>query len=112
LSDKDKDDIRHFVRAFRSLVADNQLGEFVSRIDLDEVEPWPVVGFHSHFMGATRMGDDENSSVTDSNGKVHGYDNLFISGPSLFASYGFANPFYPIVVFAIRVSRKIREKNH
>lgn len=107
LSSKDKDDIRHYVRVFRDLMVESGLGAFVPNIDLEEEEPWPIVGFNSHFMGAARMGNDEGSSVTDSYGRVHGYDNIFVSGPSLFASYGFANPFFPIIVFALRISKKI-----
>ena len=68
---------------------------------------WPLIGIHSHFLGTTRMGKDAGDSVTDAEGQVHGCPNLFISGPSLFPGYGYANPFYPIVVFALRIAKRI-----
>ena len=57
---------------------------------------------HSHFMGTTRMGSNPLNSVTDHNGKVHGVKNLFISGPSLFSTYGNSNPMLTIVAVAFK----------
>ncbi len=39
------------------------------------------------------MGKDPNTAVTNENAQVYDIDNLYISGPSLFPTYGFANPF-------------------
>ena len=60
------------------------------------------IGIHSHFMGTTRMGSNPKNSVTNHNGKVHGVKNLFISGPSLFPTYGNSNPMLTIVALALK----------
>jgi len=60
------------------------------------------IAIHSHFMGTTRMGSDPRNSVTNHNGKVHGVKNLFISGPSLFPTYGNSNPMLTIVALALK----------
>ncbi|QYR20370.1 GMC family oxidoreductase [Paenibacillus sp. sptzw28] len=50
--------------------------------------PWRL----SHPSGGTRMGEDPMQSVTDRYGKVHGVDNLFVAGNSLFPTMSAFNP--------------------
>ena len=71
---------------------------------------WPLTAIHSHFMGATRMGNDLHTAVTDEHGEVHGRPNLFIAGPSLFPSYGYANPFYTIVALSLRLADHLKAR--
>jgi choline dehydrogenase-like flavoprotein len=56
-----------------------------------------------HHMGGTRMGTDPNISVVDANQKVHGMDNLYIGGSSVFATSGHANPTTTIVCMSHRL---------
>jgi choline dehydrogenase-like flavoprotein len=53
------------------------------------------------------MGTDPGSSVTDSDGRVHGIGNLFVAGSSLFPTGGWANPTLTIVALALRSAEKI-----
>ena len=39
-------------------------------------------------MGGTVMGEDPRHSVTDSYGRTHDVENLFLAGPGLFPSVG------------------------
>ena len=48
------------------------------------------------------MGDDPNQAVTDSFGRLHDMDNLYVSGPSLFPSTGAVNPTFTISALASR----------
>ena len=57
-----------------------------------------------HLMGATRMGEDPATSVTDANGRVHGIRNLYVAGSSLFPAVGSANPTLTIVALALRLA--------
>ena len=57
----------------------------------------------SHHMGTTRMGTDPSVSVVDTNAKVHGLDNLYIAGSSVFPTGGHANPTATIVALAFRL---------
>jgi choline dehydrogenase-like flavoprotein len=36
--------------------------------------------------------------------KVHGLGNIYISGPSVFPSFGHANPFFSIAALSVRLS--------
>jgi choline dehydrogenase-like flavoprotein len=56
-----------------------------------------------HHLGTTRMADDPRNGVVDSDCRVHGLDNLWIGGSSVFATPGHANPTYTIVQLALRL---------
>ena len=55
-------------------------------------------------MGSTRMGDDPGNSVTDAQGRVHGIENLYVAGSSLFPSAAAANPTLTIVALSLRLA--------
>ena len=56
-----------------------------------------------HHMGGTRMGTDVARSVVDANCKVHGMDNLYVGGSSVFATSGQCNPTTTITALAARL---------
>lgn len=58
-------------------------------------------GFHQ--VGSTRMSKDSDYGVVDENCKVHGTDNLYVVGSSVFPTGGHANPTLPAVALAIRL---------
>lgn len=64
--------------------------------------------YGGHHMGTTRMGTDERTSVTNLNGRVHGIDNLFVAGASLFPTSGQANPTLTIVALALRTADHLK----
>ena len=61
----------------------------------------------NHHMGGTRMHDSKKYGVVDSNCKVYGSKNLFISGSSVFTTGGHNNPTFPIVMFSIRLANHL-----
>ena len=61
-------------------------------------------------MGGTRVGTEVNSSVVDTDLKVHGTKNLFVAGSSVFRSSGYSNPTYTIVQLSLRLSDEIKKK--
>ena len=60
-----------------------------------------------HHMGGTRAGKNYLSSVVDENLKVHGIENLYISGSSVFPSSGHVNPTFTIVQLSFRLAEKL-----
>lgn len=64
----------------------------------------------AHPSGATRMSDSNLCGVVDRNGKVHGMDNLYISGSSVFPTAGHANPTLMIVALALRLSDWLQQQ--
>ena len=69
------------------------------------VSAHPIGGFHH--MGTTRMSDDPQQGVTDREGRVHGIENLYIAGSSLFPTGGWANPTLTILALALRTAERI-----
>lgn len=59
---------------------------------------------HYHHMGGTRMSASPADGVVDSNLKVHGLDNLYVGGSSVFRSGGYVNPTFTIVQMALRLA--------
>lgn len=99
-SDKDKKSVLKFFSHLDAILQKNDIGK-VEYSGLEKCEDWPLIGIHSHFIGTTRMGTDKKTSVTNKNARVHGTKNLYIAGPSLFPTYGFANPFLTITALSI-----------
>lgn len=106
---RDQQSVLSFLKAFNAEIRRRGLGH-VEYERLCSMSEWPLIGIHSHFLGTTRMGDDPKTAVIDSNCKVFGYENLFISGPSTFPTYGYANPFLTIVALAIRLADYLKSR--
>jgi len=60
-----------------------------------------------HPMGATRMADSPACGVVDRDCRVHGTDNLYVAGSSVFPTAGYANPTLTIVALALRLADHI-----
>lgn len=70
-------------------------------------EAWAGPMFSAHLMGGTIMGTDPTVSVTDSHGRVHGIDNLYVAGASLFPTGGAVNPTFTLLALADRTAAHI-----
>ncbi|MDB5410894.1 MAG: oxidoreductase [Rhodospirillales bacterium] len=70
-----------------------------------DVEGWPrnlEGGWHQ--IGTTRMHQDPRRGVIDADCRVHGMENLFIGGSSVFPTAGAAPPTLTIVAMALRLA--------
>ncbi len=89
------------------------IGAELERIGLGRIEPgaslnaWPpapLQGLRGHHMGTTRMSTDPRHGVVDPQCRVHGIDNLFIAGSSVFPTAGAGAPTLTIVALALRLA--------
>jgi choline dehydrogenase-like flavoprotein len=62
-----------------------------------------------HHMGTTRMSRTAESGVVDEQCRVHGIDNLYVAGSSVFPTGGYANPTLTIVALALRLAEHLRD---
>ena len=60
-----------------------------------------------HIMGGMMMGADPRSSVTDTYGRVHGLDNVYVADGSVFVTSGAQNPTNTIMAVALRNMRHL-----
>jgi choline dehydrogenase-like flavoprotein len=63
-----------------------------------------------HHMGTTRMHPDPRQGVVDADCKVHGVDNLYVAGSSVFPTCGSSNPTLTIAALAIRLADHLRAR--
>jgi choline dehydrogenase-like flavoprotein len=61
-----------------------------------------------HHLGTTRMSYDPADGVVDPHCRVHGVENLYIAGGSVFVTSSHANPCLTIVALAIRLADHLR----
>jgi choline dehydrogenase-like flavoprotein len=83
------------------------IGVAAARDGWGPLDPGPLdaaVEAGAHHMGATRMHDSPEHGVVDADCRVHGTTNLYVAGPSVFPTYGYANPMLTVVALALRLA--------
>lgn len=100
-------------RHMHKLIADKLdtlgIGKLESHV-LDTPNFYPSYLDMKHPSGTTRMSHDPKKGVVNADCQVHGIDNLFIAGSSVFPTNGHANPTFTIVSLAIRLSDHMKRK--
>ena len=109
LSELEQHSLRVLHRHLAAALQRNRIGELHSPL-LRTHLPFPAVGDAAHHMGTTRMGADPRSSVVDADCRLHGVDNLYLAGPSVFATSGYANPMATIAALAIRLAEHLKDR--
>jgi choline dehydrogenase-like flavoprotein len=74
---------------------------------------WRRVGVRGgpHHMGTTRMSSDPHHGVVDADCLVHGLENLYVAGSSVFPTAGWANPTLTLVALALRLADHLRARS-
>ncbi len=90
------------VHSMPVLSSPHEIAKLQSGLKAKDLE---VLSFHP--LGTCRMGLDPKNSVVDSQAKVHGFDNLFISDGSIFPSSLGVNPQLTIMAFSSRIADHI-----
>lgn len=108
-------DVDTVQRALALLAADfRQSG--VGSFDYDaasvEAEMTRYGAYGGHHIGTARMGTDPATSVTDTDGRVHEADNLYIAGAATFPTSSQANPTLTIVALALRLAEHLRRRHN
>jgi len=90
----------------RSGVGRVQLLDWVRRDD----GTWPgTLSGGWHHMGTTRMHDNPRRGVVDATCRVHGLDNLYVAGASVYPTGGAANPTLTLVALSLRLSDHLKK---
>jgi choline dehydrogenase-like flavoprotein len=79
-------------------------------IEMQSETPPPHLTGGWHHMGTTRMNSDPKKGVVDKHSRVHGIDNLFIAGPSVFPTSGYANPVLTIIALTLRLADHVKSR--
>lgn len=97
------DDFRNVEKTLR-LLGESLITSEKGRVRVDNRRLYRSPEGGGHIMGTTRMGTSPSNSVVDADCRVHGYDNLFVAGSSVFATAGYANPTLTIVALSLRLA--------
>lgn len=97
-------------RLLQTELARTGFGDLQSTIPEGEGE-WPSdMRGDQHHMGTTRMARDPRLGVVDENCRVHGVENLYMAGCSVFATGGTFNPTYTILTLALRLADHVKQR--
>jgi choline dehydrogenase-like flavoprotein len=81
-----------------------------------KIEPWlqeegaPALSGAAHHIGTTRMSEDPRYGVVEPRCRVHGVDNLYVAGSSVFPTGGWAFPTFTIVAMSLRLADHLKAR--
>jgi choline dehydrogenase-like flavoprotein len=82
------------------------------RTVVDDGPHWPDdLKGNFHHLSTTRMSDSPSRGVVDADCKVHGIDNLWIAGSSVFPASGAGTPTFMLVALALRLADHLKERH-
>ena len=64
---------------------------------------------NNHHMGTTRMSHAAADGVVDPDCRVHGVDNLYVAGGSVFPTGGHSNPTLTLLALALRLADRLKQ---
>lgn len=103
--------IKTFISLFKNRLEESGLGTFhLSAADQEFLEHPERAQFNSnsHNIGTTRMAEDPNDGVVDVNCKIHGVENLYVAGSSVFPTSSHANPTLMIIALSLRLAEHLK----
>ena len=77
---------------------------------LGDEDPPALLEGNFHHLGTTRMHPDPASGVVDTDCRVHGVRNLYVTGSSVFPTYGCSNPTLTVVALALRLADHLKQQ--
>lgn len=81
--------------------------EEVDAVIHDDLPAHDLGLYAAHPMGTARMGPDPATSVVDPDGRVWGWDNLWVSDASVFPSSLGVNPQVTVMAFGLTIGRQV-----
>jgi choline dehydrogenase-like flavoprotein len=76
----------------------------------DSASEAPEMSISWHHMGTTRMSSSPHRGVVDPDCRVHGIDNLFVAGSSVFPTASSGSPTLTIVALALRLAQHLERR--
>jgi choline dehydrogenase-like flavoprotein len=79
------------------------------RINYSRREEWlAAMDWGNHHLGTTRMSADPKTGVVNADSQVHGVNNLFVAGSSVFPTYGSSNPTLNLIALTLRLADHLK----
>ena len=105
---RDLDNVERGIAAMATVLGETRSGRLCWSVPRNEL----LAGFSPsrHHMGATRMSVDAGEGVVDPQCKLHGIDNLYVAGCSVFPTSAIINPTLTIFALAMRMSDHLKHE--
>lgn len=102
LQNYDIKSIRESLDIIDKILRNNNFGFL--KINIDDDYPLHKIRGGYHHMGTTRMHTDPKHGVIDEHCRVHGVENFYIAGSSVFPTSGCANPTLTIAALSLKLA--------
>jgi len=102
LQNSDIKSIRESLEIIDKILRNNNFGYL--RINMNDDFPLDKIRGGYHHMGTTRMHSDPKRGVVNEHCKVHGVENFFVAGSSVFPTSGCANPTLTIAALSLKLA--------
>jgi choline dehydrogenase-like flavoprotein len=80
------------------------------RLNYSHREQWlQAMDWGNHHLGTTRMSDDPKQGVVNADCMVHGVNNLYVAGSSVFPTYGSSNPTLNLIALTLRLGDHLKK---
>lgn len=103
----------HTFRRGQEILAEEIAALGYGRLQLEPIDRAVVeakMKGHYHHIGTTRMSARPEDGVVDRDCRVHGIENLYVGGSSVFTTAGYSGPTMMIMGLALRLGDHIRER--
>ena len=108
LTDYDKNTILQSRRIVADEIKNAGIGQVSFDQPDDKFEFPPDITYCWHHMGTTRMHEDPKQGVVDQHCRVHGLENLFVAGSSVFPTASSDMPTLTIIALAMRLADHLK----
>ncbi|MBU1376544.1 MAG: GMC family oxidoreductase [Alphaproteobacteria bacterium] len=96
------------VAAFGQALGEAGLGRLAFPAERSRYLAMAATSASRHHMGTTRMHRDPAQGVVDDTSRVHGVDNLYVAGSSVFPTSGIGNPTLTLLAMTMRLSDHLK----
>jgi choline dehydrogenase-like flavoprotein len=110
LTEFDKRSVRRGLEILAAEIGRLEVGRMQILLSDDDTT-WPDdLEGANHHLGTTRMHDDPQEGVVDRDCKVHGIDNLYVAGSSVFPTPGIGTPTMMIIALSLRLADHLKDQ--
>jgi choline dehydrogenase-like flavoprotein len=110
LAEDDKENLWRAMQLIASEFARAELGRMRIEGDREGRTFGELLSFGDHHIGTTRAHQNQRHGVVDGDLKVHGVDNLYVAGSSVFPTGGHVPPTLTLVALAVRMAEHLNRK--
>ena len=110
LTDLDRATHRVAAKLFGTELARVHSGQFVPDPWVEDPAGAPALHGTAHHLGTTRMSANPHDGVVNRHCRVHGIDNLYVAGSSVFPIGSWAYPTFPIIALSLRLADHLRSR--